>query len=606
LRDITIRSIGATVVLLGIALAALMQMSGDGDPSAISLTADDATNLSTTGEVVEPSGTSTTAEPEPFVYRIGVLAGISTTNFWSFYGEQASVWNSYILGPTKPALYSLDETGDLQPELAMSQATPVLEADGWQVRIDLKDNFTWSDGEPITAEDFVFTFETVRSLGLGGSWASAFPDSIVSVKADSDYELRIEFAARPNLSLWPHGPGLAPLMPAHIWQDQTGSDEKALYEVSDVADVGGGPLTISEVSDEMIVSVVNPGYPSASIPDRVEYQVFSDESAAVLALTAGTIDTILSPKGLTTKQAEELSSDPGVVVETSSANGIRYLGFNLDREPMNDIAFRNAIALLIDRDALAEEIGPNGASTYAFVNPANSRWFDEQSAGSIAARFQGDLPDRLAAALAGLRDAGYSWTTEPTIGPAGDVVAGVGLKIQDLEAAPLTILTTGDALDPWRPKYASEIARTLGWVGFDVRPVETDFDTVVDLAFTPGEQDTLQYDMYLLGWTLGSPSLPAYYRTLFSTDGAQNNTGYASSTFAAQLAAYEDSFNVAEAREALWAMEKTLATDLPYLLLYSSALTEAYRADQVVFDGALGLGGLQAQLGGIGDVRPAS
>jgi len=605
LRDITIRSIGATVVLLGIALAALMQVGGDGDPSAISLTADDATNL-TTGEIVEPSVTSTTTEPEPFVYRIGVLAGISTTNFWAFYGEQASVWNSYILGPTKPALYSLDETGDLQPELAMSQPAPVLEADGWQVRIDLKDNFTWSDGEPITAEDFVFTFETVRTLGLGGSWASAFPDSIESVQADSDYELRIEFAERPNLALWPHGPGLAPLMPAHVWRNQATSDANALYGLDDVVDVGGGPLTISEVSDEMIVSVANPGYPSASTPDRVEYQVFADESAAVLALTAGTIDTILSPKGLTTAQAEELSSDPSVVVKTSPANGIRYLGFNLDREPMNDIAFRNAIALLIDRDSLAEEIGPNGASTYAFVNAANSRWFDEESAGSIAARFQGALPDRLAAALDGLRDAGYSWTTEPTIGPDGDVVPGVGLKIQGLEAAPLTILTTGDALDPWRPQYAAEIARTLGWVGFDVRPVETDFDTVVDLAFTPGEQDTLQYDMYLLGWTLGNPSLPAYYRTLFSSDGGQNNTGYASAAFASQLAAYEGSFNVAEAREALWEMEETLATDLPYLLLYSSALTEVYRADQVVFVGALGLGGLQAQLGGIGDVRPAS
>jgi len=463
-----------------------------------------------------------------------------------------------------------------------------------------------SDGEPITAEDFVFTFDTVRSLGLGGSWATAFPDSIESIEADSAYEVRIKFADRPNLALWPHGPGLAPLMPAHIWQNQAATDAETLYGVDDVADVGGGPLTISEVSDEMIVSVANSGYPDASIPDRVEYQVFSDESAAVLALTAGTIDTILSPKGLTAAQAEELSSDPSVVVETSPANGIRYLGFNLDREPMNDIAFRNAIALLIDRDALAEEIGPNGSSTYAFVNPANSRWFDEEAAGLIAARFQESLPDRLAAALDGLRKAGYSWATEPTLGPDGEVVVGVGLKIQGLEAAPLTILTTGDALDPWRPQYASEIARTLGWVGFDVRPVETDFDTVVDLAFTPGEQNTLQYDMYLLGWTLGNPSLPAYYRTLFSPDGAQNNTGYDSSAFASQLAAYEDSFNVAEARKALWDMEETLATDLPYLLLYSSALTEVYRADQVVFDVALGLGGLQAQLGGIGNVRPVS
>jgi ABC-type transport system substrate-binding protein len=273
---------------------------------------------------------------------------------------------------------------------------------------------------------------------------------------------------------------------------------------------------------------------------------------------------------------------------------------------MNDIAFRNALGLLIDRDALVGDISPNGTSTYAFVNSANSKWFDKDAANLNAARFEGTLSARLATALEGLRLSGYSWATEPNLGPAGEVIPGVGLKIHGLEAAPLTILTTGDAHDPWRPQYAAEIAETLGWLGFDARPVETDFDTVVDLAFTRDEDDVLHYDMYLLGWTLGSPSLPSYYRTLFAADGSQNNTGYASSTFASQLASYEASFDFAQARQALWTMEKTLAADLPYLLLYSASILEVYRTDQVGYDGDLGLGGLQAQLGGIVDVRPAS
>ena len=273
---------------------------------------------------------------------------------------------------------------------------------------------------------------------------------------------------------------------------------------------------------------------------------------------------------------------------------------------MNDLAFRNAIALLIDRDALVGDIKPNGTSTYAFVNRANSRWYDAAAADSNAARFQATLTARLATALEGLRNTGYSWAPEPVVGSDGEIVAGVGLKIRGLAPAPLTILTTGDLHDPWRPQYAAEITETLGWIGLDVRPVETDFDTVVDLAFTPSEDEVLHYDMYLLGWTLGNPSLPSYYRTLFAADGAQNNTGYASPIFASQLATYENSFGVEEAREALWNMEKTLATDLPYLLLYSASITEAYRADRVGYDGTLGLGGLQGQLGGIGEVRPAS
>ena len=287
MRDMTIRSIGATVVLLGVAFAALMQTGRGGDPGAISLTAEEPPISSTGGEFFAPSDTPTTSEAEPFTYRVGVLAGISTTNFWAFYGDQASVWNAYILGPTKPALYSLDEAGDLQPELALDQVSPRFSADGWRVHIDLSDRFAWSDGHPITADDFVFTFETVRSLDLGGSWADAYPAAIESVHADSDYELRIEFVERPNLALWPYGPGLAPLMPAHIWQGHVNSDEATLYGLKNVADVGGGPLTLSEVNEEMVVSVANPGYADASTPDRVEYHVFVDEFAAVAALTAG-------------------------------------------------------------------------------------------------------------------------------------------------------------------------------------------------------------------------------------------------------------------------------------------------------------------------------
>lgn len=600
MRDKTIRATGATVVLLGIAAAALMQMDRGGDPSAISLTADRPTSTPTA------LASTTTLEVEPFTYHLGVLAGVSTTNFWAFYGEQPSVWNSYILGPTKPALFTLDRSGELQPELAAEQATPISDGDDWSVVVTLDDRFEWSDGQPVTAEDFVFTFETVRSLSLGGSWSDAFPETINSVQAESLHQLRIEFSQRPNLALWPHGPGLAPLMPAHIWESHVVNlDAAALYGLKDVTDVGGGPLALQDVTDDVIVSVANSGYPLKSAPDRVEYHVFADESAAVDALAAGAIDAILSPNGLTTVQVESLSSHPDVAVETNSANGVRYLGFNLSRAPMSNIAFRDALALLIDRDGLVERIDPVGNSTYVFVSGANARWFDAEAADGLATRFQTPLDTRLKSALIGLQSAGYTWVAEPLVGADGLLAPGVGLQIDGIEPAPLTILTTGDVHDPWRPQYAEEIADTLGLLGFDVRPVETDFDTVVDLAFTADAENALHYDMYLLGWTLGSPALPSYYRTLFAADGEQNNTGYNSAMFAGQLTDYEGSFDIAQAREALWHMEATLATDLPYLLLYSSSITEVYRADQVAYHEEFGLGGLQARLGGILDVSPA-
>jgi ABC-type transport system substrate-binding protein len=556
-----------------------------------------------TGEPTPNQPTSTSRET--FVYRIGVLSGISTDNFWAFYGDQPSVWNSYILGPTKPALYTLDSSGTMSPELGTAEVAPTWDADGWRVRIDLDPAYHWSDGEPITAEDFVFTFDTVRELRLVGSWGDSYPSTIESVHADGEHRLRIEFSERPNLSVWPYGVGLAPVMAEHVWSPLlTGITSVELSALGGETDVSGGPLTLAMASESVVVSHANPGYPDRVTPDTVEYHVYPDEASLVAAVAAGDIDSLLTPRGITSEQLATVDGDPSVSALASPANGVRYLGFNLDREPMGDLAFRTALALLLDRQALAETIPQTGDVAWSLIPRANGAWFEAEEVDVSRARYGGTLADRLGAALEGLKGAGYGWDIEPTVGADGALVAGEGLKIVGRVPQPLTILTPGDAFDPARPDYVQEITETLAIVGFDTRPVETDFDTVVDLAFTAGDDGALHYDMYLLGWTLGNPALPAFYRPLFSAEGRLNNTGYASDVFDRALAAYEGAFTVEEASTALWAMEQTLAADLPYLSLYTSQLTEIYRSDRVAFDVETGLGGLQARLGGIADVRP--
>ena len=602
MRDRAIRTIGATVVLLGLLVVALAQVGSTDEPPADIEVA----TPSTIGEAEAGAKPAADDVAEPFVYRIGVLSGISTDNFWAYYGSQPSVWNSYVLGPTKPTLFSLDPvSGGLTPELVTGNATPVWDADGWRVTFEMDDHFTWSDGVPVTADDLAFTFSVVRSLGLEGSWSEAFPSVVESIEVHDGNQIVIEFSERPTLSVWPYGVGLAPVMPRHVWSDLTTDvSPEELYATPGEGDVSGGPLTLSEWSETLIVSTANPGYPGATGADSVEYHVFSDEPALVDALADGVVDSILSPNGVAPDQVSAMDDVPGVEVVANPANGIRYLGFNLSRQPMSSTAFRTALALLVDREDLAERIPRTGEAAWSLVPSSNLQWFDEEEAGSHRARFSGDLATRLQEAITGLTAAGYAWLQTPSVAADGSLVAGTGLTIQGQRPQPLTILTPGDAYDPARPEYVAEIAETLTVLGFDARPVETDFDTVVDLAFTTGDDGALHYDMYLLGWTLGNPALPGFYRPFFTPEGEMNNTGYDSGAFMEALADYETAVSTDEARNALWDMEATLSTDLPYLPLYTSELTEMYRSDRVEFDIERSLGGLQGRLGGIGDVRP--
>jgi peptide/nickel transport system substrate-binding protein len=422
--------------------------------------------------------------------------------------------------------------------------------------------------------------------------------------AEGDHHVRIEFSERPQLGVWPHGVGLAPIMAEHVWRDHGAASAADLFDKSGSGDVGGGPLVIATVSESTVISRGNDGYPLATPPEIIEYRVFADEDEAVAALRRGEIDSVMTPKGLTDQHVAQIDSDPGVSVIDNPANGVRYLGFNLDRYPMADQQFRTALALLVERGALADAISPGGAPAWSLVPEANARWFDPSAAADNRGLFEGTLAVRLDTAIEGLSAAGYEWEKAPVVGSDGKLVPGSGLTIDGLTPQPLTILTPGDAYDPARPRYVEKIAETLNALGFDARPVETDFDTVVDLAFTPGEDGALHYDMYLLGWTLGNPALPGYYGALFATDGPMNNTGYASTEFAEALDSYESAYTPDDAFDALWEMERTLAVDLPYLLLYRDQITEAYRSDRVSFDLDQSLGGLQARLGGIRDVQP--
>ncbi len=548
-------------------------------------------------------------ESAPFEYRVGLLAGPTTDNYWEYVGDQPTAWNAYVLGPTKPALYAIDPTTNaLTAELASGQdpVLPTWDEDGWRVRLQLEKGPEWSDGEPITADDIVYTFETVRRLGLGGGWADSYPAEIEEIVAESPTELRIEFSSRPGLGLWPHGVGLAPIMPAHVWAPLTDEIEASadLYALDAGGDVSGGPLEIVTIGDDRIETAANPGYTSKDVP-AVTYSIFTTEEAAVSALKVGEIDTILDPNGLSGDGASALAGTPGIAIERSPANAVRYLGFNLTREPMARPQFRQSLALLLDRGWATETLVPDADPAYTVLSSANASWFDQEEAAAISGPYGSALEDRVATAVTGLQGAGYAWETPPAV-TDGAIVAGVGLTIDGQTPAPLTILTPGDEYDPARPDYTTRIEATLENLGFDVRPVVTDFDTVVDLAFTIDDQGARQYDMYVLGWTLGNPALPDYHQWLFATDGAANSTGYSNPDFDANLSNYHDATVPEEAKAALWGMEQAVARDLPYLVLYHPNIIEGYRSDRVRFGEHGVLGGIQGRLGGLSDLSPVS
>ncbi len=153
-------------------------------------------------------------------YTIGIFEDPLTTNYWSYLGPNNSVWTAYIMDGVAPSLYTLsDQRFDFVPALAKDlPPEPTEEGDLYSITVEMLEGPTWSDGEPITANDVAFTVNTSLDLVLTGNWPAIYrPEIIDSVEVVDDYTVKFYFTDIPGLAQWQYAAAQGPILPEHIW-----------------------------------------------------------------------------------------------------------------------------------------------------------------------------------------------------------------------------------------------------------------------------------------------------------------------------------------------------------------------------------------------------
>lgn len=329
------------------------------------------------------------------------------------------------------------------------------------------------------------------------------------------------------------------------------------------------------------------------------HTIYSDQNAALLALQQGEIDFMLSPNGLQKGFREQVEGEEGVDVIDNPVNGFRYLAFNTRREPMDDRAFRQAVAVLIDKEFVATQILQGVASPiYSFIPEGNQFWYSDDvpkfglnDDGTPMTR-----EERVAEAIRLLEEAGYSWEGDqkPTwdadnqqVIRGGTLVLPSGQPMTELE-----LLSPGPGYDPLRSTYAIWVEQWLNEFGIPVRANLTGFNVILD------RQDQLDFDMYLLGWSL--TIFPDYVRDFFHSDrtapGDFNAGGYSNPEFDELADGIKSCTTFDECKEIADQIQQVLAEDLPYVVLFDTSITEVY-ADYLNFPYTDALDGLQNLFG---------
>jgi peptide/nickel transport system substrate-binding protein len=209
---------------------------------------------------------------------------------------------------------------------------------------NLRHGVEWSDGQPFTSSDVVYTFYILKKYFAGGG----FP-YVQSVTANGPYTVTFAFSKSYSPALGEVGEQV--IVPKHIWQNVPNP-----VTYTNPAPVGTGPFTqITEFTPQAYVLGKNPHYwqPGKPYFAGIRYPAYSPQSEND-AIVQGTVDW--GDGYIPNVQKTYADKNPDFHYFFAKTGGIIPLVFNMTDSPLNNVVIRKAISLAINREANVESV----------------------------------------------------------------------------------------------------------------------------------------------------------------------------------------------------------------------------------------------------------
>ncbi|MDX1817281.1 MAG: extracellular solute-binding protein, partial [Marinobacter sp.] len=245
---------------------------------------------------------------------------------------------------------SADEPFSEYGLIAESVETP---EDRSYVVFNLRKEARFQDGQPITAEDVKFTFETL--VTKGHPFYRNYYADVADVVVEGPRRIRFDFKETTNREL-PLILGQMPILPAHYWKDRefgknglTPPVGSGPYRISDFE--AGRSITYERVKDYWAKDLgVRKGRFNF---DHIRYDYYSDDNVALEAFKAGNFDFRLesSAKNWATAYTGPKFDDGSIVKESIEHHrpaGMQGFAFNTRRAVFSDPTVRRALAYAFD------------------------------------------------------------------------------------------------------------------------------------------------------------------------------------------------------------------------------------------------------------------
>ncbi len=402
-------------------------------------------------------------------------------------------------------------TGELEPNLAESWE---VSDDKQKIVVTLRDELKWSDGEPMTADDIIFTYNNIY---LNDKIPSSFKD-ILRVGQSRQFPTvkkldnrRVEFSTAEPFAPFLRYAGGLPILPAHKLKDSvqtTDADGNPTFLTTWGTDtdpqeiVGNGYYKmLSYTPNQRVILERNPYYwrqdsEGNTLPyiKQIVWQIIESTDNQLLNFRSGSLDALdIQPEAYPLLKPEE---DRGkyTIYSPGPDNGTVFLSFNQNQgknaqgkpfvNPVksawfNNKAFRQAIYYGINREVMKNNIFFGlGALQYSPL-PVQSPFYLSPEDGLKTYEYNPEKSKQL------LIDAGFSYDDSG--------------QLRDAEDNPVRFTLLVSSGKKVREQMATQIDQDLGKIGIQVDTLFLSFNTYVERL-----SQSRNWDAYLGGFTGGS------------------------------------------------------------------------------------------------------
>ena len=298
--------------------------------------------------------------------------------------KTSTTGESRILRQLFEGLVVNDPKANVVPGVAESWT---ISEDGLTYTFKLRANAKWSNGDPVTASDFVFSFRRIEDPNLRAQYSEVLypiknaeevntgkaPVNELGVKAIDATTLEITLKASTPyfLQLLTHTTGL-PVNPKAVTEH--GKDW-----VKPVRMISNGAYMLGDVKPQAFIKLVkNPQYWDAGkvTIDTVVFDPSEDRAAVLKRYRAGEFDIV---DDLPTDQLGWLRQNMPKELHIAPYAGVYFYTVNVTRPPFNDARVRQALAMAVNREVLVERITLAGElPAYGFVPDGTADYISQK------------------------------------------------------------------------------------------------------------------------------------------------------------------------------------------------------------------------------------